>query len=144
MSRMKSKVAMKTTRRAVNKKVSDFDIYLGESLMPVLAQSLDSLCRQVNRMNLQGDSLDPKVRARFNPLTWLAQQLLRRHPKCAKTPRRQAIYASFRDWSDLERGRREMLRRRDVLQDVFEGFVLRGVVQRADLPHVVDAIDDTL
>merc|ERR1719456_2167398 len=130
--------------RASNKKVSDFDIYLGESLMPVLAQALDSLCRQVNRMQMQGDSLDPKVRARFNPLTWLAQQLLRRHPKAAKTPRRQAIYANFRDWSDLERGRREMLRRRDVVQDVFDGFVLRNVVQRQDIPNVLSSIDDTL
>jgi len=144
MGRMKTKVLKQKVARVQNKKEKDFDIYLGEALMPVLAQALDSLCRQVNRMQMQGDGLDPKVRARFNPLTWLAQQLLRRHPKCAKTPRRQAIYSSFRDWSDLERGRREMLRRRDLIQDVFEGFKLRGVVQRADLPAVLDAIDDTL
>lgn len=144
MSRMQTKVMKKTTCRAANKKTTDFDIYLGESLMPVLAQALDSLCRQVNRMQGQGDLLDPKVRARFNPLTWLAQQLLRRHPKCSKTPRRQAIYANFRNWADLERGKREMLRRRDVVQDVFEGFVLRGVVQRVDLEPVIAAIDDTL
>merc|ERR1719456_1175353 len=130
--------------RASNKKTQDFDIYLGQSLMPVLAQALDSLCRQVNRMQMQGDSLDPKVRARFNPLTWLAQQLLRRHPKCAKTPRRQAIYSNFRVWADLERGRRVMLRRRDVVQEAFEGFVLRGVVQRRDIPNVLSSIDDTL
>lgn len=145
VSRMKSKVNLKAAKAKVkNNKSADFDIYLGEALMPVLAQALDSLCRQVNLMNMQGDSLDPKVRARFNPLTWLAQQLLRRHPRGAKTPRRQAIYGNFRDWADLERGRREMLRRRDIVQDVFEGFVLRGVVQRDDLPSVVDAIDDTL
>jgi len=144
ISLMKTKVAKKATVRTANKQQADFDLYLGESLMPVLAQALDSLCRQVNRMQVQGDKLDPKVRARFNPLTWLAQQLLRRHPKCAKTPRRQAIYANFRDWSDLERGRREMLRRRNVVKDVFDGFVLRGVVQRADLAHVVDAVDDTM
>jgi hypothetical protein len=142
--RMKTKVLKNRENRKVNKKATDFDLFLGEALMPVLAQALDSLCRQVNRMQMQGENLDPKVRARFNPLTWLAQQLLRRHPKCAKSPRRQAIYANFRDWSDLERGRREMLRRRDVVQDVFEGFVLRGVVQRADLDAVLDAIDDTL
>lgn len=142
--RMKTKVLKKNTVRVATKKQSDFDIYLGEALMPVLAQALDSLCRQVNRMQAQGDSLDPKVRARFNPLTWLAQQLIRRHPRGAKTPRRQAIYANFRDWSDLERGRREMLRRRDVVQDVFEGFVLRGVVQRRDLSAALDAVDDTM
>lgn len=144
VDRMKTKVDKNKAARNSQKKVSDFDLLLGESLMPVLAQAIDSLCRQVNRMQMQGDELDPKVRARFNPLTFLAQQLIRRHPKAAKTPRRQAIYANFRNWSDLERGRREILRRKDVIQDVFDGFVLRNVVQRKDIEHVLDAVDDTM
>jgi len=149
LQRMKSKVLKRVTARAAAaaqqpKKVADFDIYMGEALMPVLAQALDSLSRQVNRMQAQGDSLDPKVRARFNPLTFLAQQLLRRHPKCSKTPRRQVIYSNFRDWSDLERGRRELLRRKDLVKEVFDGFVLRGVCQRDHIPEVVSAIDATL
>lgn len=122
----------------------DFDVYLNQALLPVLAQSLDSLCRQLNHMEEQGDALDPLVRARFNPLTWLAQQLLRRHPRCARTPRRQAVYRNFHEWSDQERGRREMLRLKDVVHQVFSGFVLRGTVQRATIPKVVNAIDDTL
>lgn len=137
-SRMAKKLSEKTSGSL------DFDIYLNEALMPVLAQSLDSLCRQVSRMDEQGDRLDPKVRARFNPLTFLAQQLLRRHPKCAKTPRRQALYQNFHQWADHERGRREMLRRKEEVMEVFSGFVLRGVVQMEDIPKVLKAIDDTM
>jgi Ca2+-binding EF-hand superfamily protein len=122
----------------------DFDIYLNEALMPVLAQSLDSLCRQVSRMGDQGDKLDPKVRERFNPLTFLAQQLLRRHPKCARTPRRKELYQEFHDWADFEHGRREMMRRKLDVMEAFSGFVLRGVVQTEDIPNVLKAIDDKL
>jgi len=122
----------------------DFDIYLNEALMPVLAQSLDALCRQVSRMGDQGEDLDPKVRERFNPLTYLAQQLLRRHPKCARTPRRKELYQSFHDWADFEHGRREMMRRKLEVMETFSGFVLRGVVQTEDLPNVLKAIDEQL
>jgi hypothetical protein len=122
----------------------DFDVYLGEALMPVLAQSLDSLCRKVSRMDDQGDKLDPKVRERFNPLTFLAQQLLRRHPKGAKTPRRQELYQRFHGWADFERGRREMVQRKVEVMDVFSGFMLRGVVQTEDVPNVLKAVDDTM
>jgi Ca2+-binding EF-hand superfamily protein len=122
----------------------DFDVYLNEALMPVLAQSLDSLCRQVAKMEQQGDNLDPKVRERFNPLTFLAQQLLRRHPKCARTPRRQALYEGFSNWANQERGRREMIRRQSAIKVIFSGFVLRGVVQTEDIPNVLTAIDDAM
>jgi len=130
-----------------SQKPADFDIYLNEALMPALAQSLDALVRQVERMEKQGDKLDPKVRARFNPVTWLAQQLLRHHPRCARTPRRQTIYNNFKTWGDLERGRRAMLRKKKDVQHVFEGFVLAqnaGSVQLETLPQILDAIDDTL
>lgn len=123
---------------------SDFDIYLNEALMPLLGQALDSLCRQLNRMNEQGGQLDPKVRARFNPLTWIAQQLLRGHPKCARTPRRQEIFKNFSHWADQERGRRELLRRKDVAKQVFDGFVLRGKVQVTTIPAVITSLDHTL
>lgn len=125
-------------------KNKDFDIYLNEAVMPVLAQALDALCRQLARMKEQGDNLDPKVRARFNPLTWLGQQLLRRHPKCARTPRRQLLYRSFKDWADWEKGRREMLRRREAVYEVFSGFMLRGVVMYETIQDVVRAVDDSL
>lgn len=126
------------------KKFSDFDLYLGEAVMPVLAQALDSLCRQLDRLDKPGDRHDCYVRARFNPLTWVAQQLLRSHPKNIKTPRRQTIYRSFTLWSDLEKGRREMLQRKDLVQQIFDGFMRRGFVQFDTALHVLDAIDDTL
>jgi Ca2+-binding EF-hand superfamily protein len=145
-NKAQQKAQQKATMRAASTgfksaKSADFDIYLGEALMPVLAQSLDALCRQHNRMNMQGDSLDPKVRARFNPITFLAQQLLRRHPKCAKTPRRQAIYSNFRDWADLERGRREMLRQRNVVEGEFQVTKIHGIVSLEDL---IKSVDDKL
>jgi len=130
--------------KGAQKASADFDIYLNEAVMPVLAQALDALCRQLSRMQQQGDSLDPKVRARFNPLTWLGQQLLRRHPKCARTPRRQLLYRSFKDWSDFEKGRREMLRRRDPVNEIFNGFMLRGVVEYSTIWDVITSVDDTL
>jgi PAS domain-containing protein len=95
-------------------------------------------------MDQQGDQLDPKVRARFNPVMWLGQQILRRHPKCARTPRRQGIYRGFSSWADQERGRREMLRNQDVVERVFKGFLFRGEVARETIPAVLEAIDDTL
>lgn len=128
----------------VEKKHRDFDIYLTESVFPVLAQALDSLCRQVGRMNEQGDALDPKIRARFNPLNWLGQQLLRRHPKYARTPRRQSLYKNFKDWADWEKGRRAMLRRREEVNEVFNGFLRRGSVAYENLWGVVEAVDDSL
>jgi len=124
-------------------RTSDFDIYLNEAMMPVLAQALDALCRQIVRMNKQGSLLDAKVRSRFNPITWLAQQLLRRHPRAASTPRRLHIYRNFKDWADYERGRRELLRSKKQIEEVFNGFLIRGVVGRNTLPSVLKSTDDT-
>lgn len=133
-----------TVMKVVTQRNTDFDIYLNEAVMPVLAQALDALCRQLTKMKQQGDCLDPKVRERFNPLTWLGQQLLRRHPKCARTPRRQLLYKGFKDWADWEKGRREMLRTREDVQEVFGHFMLRGGVSYETIWDVLVAVDDTL
>ncbi|CAK9034699.1 unnamed protein product [Durusdinium trenchii] len=126
----------------VARRFPDFDVYLNESLMPVLAQALDALGRQVSRMHQQGDKLDARVRARFNPITWLAQQLLRRHPRVANTPRRISLYRNFQDWADQERGRREVLRCKAKVLEVFNGFMQNGIVGRNSLPSIVEAVDD--
>eukprot|EP00930_Biecheleria_cincta_P041854 TRINITY_DN28762_c0_g1_i2.p1 TRINITY_DN28762_c0_g1~~TRINITY_DN28762_c0_g1_i2.p1 ORF type:complete len:654 (+),score=163.79 TRINITY_DN28762_c0_g1_i2:334-2295(+) len=110
--------------------------------MPVLAQALDALCRQISKMNTLGDKMDARVRSRFNPVTWLAQQLLRRHPRAATTPRRMHIYRSFKDWADYERGRREMLRCKARIEEVFNGFKLKDGVGKNTLPTVISSIDD--
>lgn len=120
----------------------DFDIYLNESVMPVLAQALDALCRQITKMKTLGDKMDSRVRSRFNPVTWLAQQLLRRHPRAATTPRRMHIYRSFRDWADYERGRRELLRCKAKIEEVFNGFKLKDGVGKNTVPVVVASVDD--
>lgn len=131
-------------KKLAETKSLDTDIYLNESLMPVLAQALDTLCRQLTRMQQRGELMESKVRARFNPLTWLAQQLLRLHPRAARTPRRIQLYAKFRDWSDKERGRRELLRCKGLIKQVFDGFLLRGTVQSRTIMQVIEAIDETL
>eukprot|EP00913_Durusdinium_trenchii_P018173 g17074.t1 len=96
----------------VARRFPDFDVYLNESLMPVLAQALDALGRQVSRMHQQGDKLDARVRARFNPITWLAQQLLRRHPRVANTPRRISLYrTTLQRLSQTEKGATPLTRR---------------------------------
>lgn len=128
------------------KKKADFDIYLNEALVPVLAQALDALCRQLVRNEQNGNNLDPKQNDRFNPLTWLGQQLLRRHPRCARTPRRQELYKSFSYWSDCERGRREILRRREEAQNAFGEFATGADhgVKKSSIPFVVADLDDKL
>lgn len=137
----------KTPKRRRNKesllddKNRDFDIYLSEALMPLLAQALDALSRYMNSQRERGENLDKRVLKRFNPLTWLAQYLLRSHPKYLTTPRRAGIYSGFSLWADCERGRRELLRRRKEIQTVFSGFQMKNRVSENDLPQVISAVD---
>eukprot|EP00439_Symbiodinium_sp_Y106_P024927 s1828_g3.t1 len=120
----------------VARRFPDFDIYLTESLIPVLVQAMDALCRQVAYMEKQDKKLDARVRARFNPLTWLAQQLLRRHPRVATTPRRMTLYRNFRDWADQEQ------HSRSKVMEVFNGFLQKGVCGKNSLPFVLAAVDE--
>jgi Ca2+-binding EF-hand superfamily protein len=125
--------------------IQDFDLYLSEKLTPLLAQAMDALGRELIRQKDLGSQLDDAVRKRFNPRTWLAQYLLRNHPNTAQTPRRSALYADFRKWTDVERGRREILRRRDAIRSAFKGFSKKsqGVfgVSAADISKVFSALD---
>jgi hypothetical protein len=121
---------------------ADFDLYLAESLTPCLAQGLDALGRELIRQKETADKMDKNVLRRFNPRTWLAQYLLRNHPNAVQTPRRTAVYADFRKWTDLERGRRELLRRRDIIKNCFKGFSKRNVVSASDIPKVWATIDE--
>lgn len=88
---------------------SDYDLYLMESgLMPVLLQGLDALARHVEKLNT-GTCLSGGSRAPFNPLTWLAQYLLRNHPGKVKD-HRTPIYERLRELANQERSRRNQLR----------------------------------
>jgi hypothetical protein len=120
----------------------DFDLYLAESLTPCLAQALDALGRELIRQKETGDKLDKNVLRRFNPRTWLAQYLLRNHPSAVQTPRRTAVYGDFRKWTDMERGRRELLRRRETIKNCFKGFSKRNVVSPSDIPKIWATLDE--
>mmetsp|Transcript_1831 Transcript_1831/g.2945 ORF Transcript_1831/g.2945 Transcript_1831/m.2945 type:complete len:120 (-) Transcript_1831:22-381(-) len=58
----------------------DMDLYLCRELLPVLIPGLEDLSREVERYMSEGRSIDPRIRARFNPCTWLAQYLMRNNP----------------------------------------------------------------
>merc|ERR1719230_2257492 len=77
--------------------------------MPLLLQGLDALSRHVDRMESNG--ADPGIRARFNPLVWLAQYLLRNHPGQIKD-RRTPMYKELSELASVERGRRALLHRK--------------------------------
>merc|ERR1719399_561004 len=121
---------------------ADFDLYLAESLTPCLAQALDALGRELIRQKETGDKMDKNVLRRFNPRTWLAQYLLRNHPSAVQTPRRAAVYGDFRKWTDMERRRRELLRRREKIKNVFKGFSKRNVVSSNDIPKIWATLDE--
>mmetsp|Transcript_13398 Transcript_13398/g.31456 ORF Transcript_13398/g.31456 Transcript_13398/m.31456 type:complete len:475 (-) Transcript_13398:153-1577(-) len=107
--------------------LQDFDIYLMEqSVMPTLLQGLDALAKHVDKMTVAktgGSStagkMDPDAIKRFNPLTWLAQYLLRNHPRQVKDHRQQA-FATFRELASIERGRRHLLRQREHMDEVWQ------------------------
>jgi Ca2+-binding EF-hand superfamily protein len=130
-------------KNKLDEKRRDFDIYLGEAVLPLCAQALDALCRYITRQEERG-RLDPRVKARFNPCTWLAQYLLRSHPKFLTTPRRAGIYSGFSTWADSERGRRDLLRRREDFERLFNGFAKKKRVSEDTLPLIFQAADEML
>jgi len=94
----------------------DFDVYLMEkSVMPLLLQGLDALSRHVEKTTGKG-RLDNRLP--FNPLSWLAQYLLRNHPRHVKD-HRTPMYERFSELANIERGRRCLLRRRNQIEEVW-------------------------
>jgi Ca2+-binding EF-hand superfamily protein len=131
-------------KNKLDEKRRDFDIYLGEAVMPLCAQAIDALCRYITRQEERGAHIDPRMKARFNPCTWLAQYLLRSHPKFLTTPRRAGIYSGFSTWADSERGRRELIRRREDFERLFNGFAKKKRVSEETLPLIFQAADEML
>lgn len=120
----------------------DFDVYLMEkSVMPLLLQGLDALSRHVDQRSQQKQSLEG--RPPFNPLVWLAQYLLRNHPRYVKD-HRNPMYEKFTELANIERGRRCLLRRKDQLEEVWNILVERNggsPLTLDDLPKLFEELD---
>lgn len=120
----------------------DYDIYLMEQgVMPLLLQGLDALSRHVDKLG-QGGGLSGGGKAPFNPLTWLAQYLLRNHPSKIRD-HRTPIYQRLGEMANVERGRRGLLRRRQQMEEEWEDMVgNQGRLTPAELPQYLSRLDD--
>lgn len=99
----------------------DFDVYLMErNVMPLLLQGLDALSRHVSKLAISSSAMKP-----FNPLTWLAQFLLRNHPSHVRD-HRTPMYTQLRDLALAERGRRTLLRQNYTFEDAWRNMAKDG------------------
>lgn len=87
--------------------------------MPLLLQGLDALSRHVDKTT---GTQTLGNRERFNPLVWLAQYLLRNHPRYVKD-HRSGMYQSFAELASIERGRRCLLRRQSQMEEEWQDMV---------------------
>jgi hypothetical protein len=119
----------------------DFDVYLMEhSVMPLLLQGLDALSRHVDKMTA-GSAMMSKQR--FNPLAWLAQYLLRNHPRHVKD-HRTPMYEKFSELANVERGRRCLLRRRKEMEDIWQEMVAENdgvMLEKQDISIFFQRLD---
>jgi len=122
----------------------DFDVYLMEkNLMPLLLQGLDALSRHIDKMHSK-KHMDSDSRARFNPLVWLAQYLLRNHPLHTKD-NRSGMYHDFSEWSLIEKGRRETIRRKGQIEEAFHRMEKRvdgNQVKLIHIPMFIESLDE--
>jgi hypothetical protein len=126
----------------------DSDLYLMEkSVMPLLMQGLEALSRQVDKMTTSGAA---QSKVPFNPLTWLAQYMLRNHPNIVKD-HRTPMYHKFSELALVERGRRELLRRRAQMEELWKGMekefkASRGKEHKhmtaSDVPDYIKNLDE--
>lgn len=126
-----------------NQEFQDFDVYLMEkNVMPLLLQGLDALSRHVDSITSKG-ILTTDSKLRFNPLVWLAQYMLRNHPRYVKD-HRTPMYERFAELANIERGRRCLLRRREQIEERWNQLVEEngGPLCLEDIPVVFKVLDD--
>ena len=64
----------------------DMDEYLLEEIYPILLPGLEELAQEIENCKSEGDKRDIRIRARFNPVRWLAQYLMRNNPRTSSKP----------------------------------------------------------
>eukprot|EP00747_Dinoflagellata_sp_TGD_P162980 gnl/TRDRNA2_/TRDRNA2_181194_c0_seq1.p1 gnl/TRDRNA2_/TRDRNA2_181194_c0~~gnl/TRDRNA2_/TRDRNA2_181194_c0_seq1.p1 ORF type:complete len:449 (-),score=107.08 gnl/TRDRNA2_/TRDRNA2_181194_c0_seq1:77-1423(-) len=139
------KEMLRPEQGSVPEEYQDFDLYLTErSLMPLLLQGLDALTRHVDKQSNNDRQKEGERSVRFNPLTWLAQYLLRNHPRHVKD-HRSPMYREFSELASLERGRRVLLRKREEMEEMYilmaQEMDAANLV-REDLPILIQNLDE--
>jgi len=120
----------------------DFDVYLMENgVMPVLLQGLDALSRHVDKLaSGKSDGSSSARKQKFNPLTWLAQYLLRNHPTHT-SDHRDAMYRHLHDLAAVERGRRNLLRRLPEFEATWKLYSQGDGLSTSKIEEVVQHLD---
>lgn len=126
----------------------DYDLYLMEkSVMPLLLQGLEALARHMDKATTADGP--PHSKVPFNPLTWLAQYMLRNHPKLVND-HRSPMYHQFTELALAERGRRTLMRRRAQMEEVWLKMEKEFKAARrdqvrmtaADVPEYIRQLDE--
>ena len=128
------------------------DLYLIEKLLPTLVEGLEQLSREVeNLMNDEStsvvtpDYVDPDVRKRFNPCTFLAQHLMRNN-HTSGTGAQTHLTKLFLNYCQVEKFSRMFVKKHDAISKLFVGSI--GVESKscdsAQMKLFVRDLDDAL
>ena len=105
---------------------------------------LDSLARHMAKLSESKDVTDyQQMRARFHPLKFLAQHLVRNNPTHQPlTPRRSEMYKKFHSWVDDEKGKRDLIRNKGAIRKAFASYLKDRVLHIKNVDKVLSEIDE--